>query len=217
MPSLRDLGITDVPSETVLTTFSPERKPHASAMGVRAITDRDVKLKIFTATKTFQNIDRKGAAVINIVGDAELLVRLGLPQIFSSKNIEFEKSKQVDAPRLLGADAFIEFEVKNVEKDNISDEIGISEVAYLTGSVKNIEIGDCSPRAFKRTEFFLIESAIIATRAIEALKRGKKNMAEDMIQEIDHYRKKCDEIAPHSSETAHIGKIVDSLECWGES
>lgn len=217
MPSLRDLGITDVPSETVLTTFSPDGKPHASAMGVRAITDREVKLKIFTATKTFQNINRRGAAVVNIVGDAELLVRLGLPQIFPSKNIEFERSKRVDAPRLLEADAFIEFEVKKVKKDNISDKIGTSEMAYLTGSVKNIEIGDCSPRAFKRTEFFLIESAIIATRAIEALKRERKNMAEDMIQEINHYLRKCDEIAPHSSEASLIRKIVDSLEVGEES
>lgn len=213
MPSLQDLGLTDnSPSETVLTTFSPEEEFHASAMGVKAIGGGEVKLKIFTATETFRNIDRRGAGTINVVDDAELLVKQGLPQIFSSENLEFERSDHVDAPRLLGADAFIEFEVKNVEKEIISDEIGTSEIAHVTGSVKNIEIGDYSPRPFKRTEFFLIESAIIATRAIEAFREGKEDKANSMIREINRYLKKCQEIAPRSSKTKLIAKILDYLE-----
>lgn len=212
--SLQQLGFnTYCPLEVILTTYSPKGKPHASSIGVRMSKSDEVEMKIFTSSQTFQNIAKTGAAVINVVDDSKLLASQALKEIpgFDEK-LEFEESHYVNAPRLSSACAHIELEVKNVNKMSISDEIGASEVASVKGVVKNIEIVKRLPRPFKRADFFLVESAIFATRAIEALKRGKSDVARNLIREIDIHREKCSRIAPNSPEMEMITRITNFLK-----
>ena len=211
-PSLTRIGLEkQSPAEIVLTTFSPDKKPHASVVGVRAIGSSRVLLRIFTNTRTFKNILQSRAAVINIVRDVNQLASLALKRFpsFGKITLKFEKSEYVNAPRLAKTDARVEVEVERVKRAKISDEIGNSEVAYITARVKNIEVINLSIRPFKRSEFFVIESAILATRIKEALKNGRDEVAKKKFLELSGYVEKCRRIAPESGELNLMLKIKD--------
>lgn len=212
MSSLNKIGLTkQSPAEIVLTTFSPDKKPHASVMGIRAMGESRVMLRIFTNTRTFRNIFQSRAAVINIVKDVNLLASLalkGFPR-FGKITLKFVKSGYANAPRLAKADARVEVEVEKVERAKISDEIGSSEVAYVTARVKNIAVINPSIHPFKRSEFFVIESAILATRIKEALKNGRNEVAKRKFLELIGYMEKCRRIAPDSGELNLMIKIKD--------
>jgi len=210
MSSLTKIGLAkQSPAEIVLTTFSPYKRPHASVAGIRTIGKSKVLLRIFTNTRTFRNVLQSRAAVINIVRDVNLLASIalkGFPR-FGDFTIKFEKSKHVNAPRLAKTDARVEVGVEKVERSKISDEIGTSEVAYITTRVKNIEVINPSIHPFKRSEFFVIESAILATRIKEALKNGRNKVAKKKFLELSEYVEKCRRIAPHSREINLMIKI----------
>ncbi len=210
MSSLAETGLSEQsPAEIILTTFSPDKRPHASVVGIKTINQSKLFLRIFTNTRTFQNLLHSKAAVINIVRDVELLVSLALKEFtsFGKIAIEFEKSRNVNAPKLAKSDAHVEIEVEKVERAKISDEIGSSEVAHITARVKNIELITPSIYPFKRSEFFVTESAILATRVKEALKNGKYDVAKKKFLEISEYLEKCRRIAPHSVELNLMIKI----------
>lgn len=212
MPSLAKIGLTKHSSaEIVLTTFSPEKKPHASVVGVMAIGSSRVLLKIFTNTRTFKNIIQSRAAIINILRDLDLLASLALKGFrrFGKIALKFRKSEHVNAPILAKTDARVEVEVERVKRAKISDEIGSSEVAYITARVKNIEVINPSIHPFKRSEFFVIESAILATRIKEALKNGRDEVAKKKFLELSGYVEKCRRIAPESGELNLMLKIKD--------
>lgn len=215
MISLERIGLTEEsPAEIVLTTFYPDGRPHASTMGARASGDSKVLLRIFTATDSFKNIVRTRAAVINVVRDVELLANLALKDLlnFDESRLSLKRSKCVNAPRLEGADAWVEIEVREIRKDQISDEFGPSEVAHLTADVKKIEVGNPRIHPFRRSESFVIESAILATKVTEALKRGKGKIAKKMFRRLAEYQRECELIAPNSNDLRLITKIMDSLK-----
>lgn len=215
MSLLAEMGLTEgSPAEIVLTTFSFKGRPHASAMGVKARGRSKVVLAVFTNTKTFQNLLRSKAAVINIVKDVEFLVSLALKDLlgFNETALKFKKSEHVNAPKLEEADAYVEIETEKVEKAKISDEVGSSEVAYITARIKNIEVLNPSVHPFKRSELFIIESAVLATRIREALKNNRKEAAERLFLELNKYRDKCRRIAPNSRELNLITRIINSLK-----
>lgn len=210
--SLAEIGLSEQsPAEIVLTTFSPDKKPHASVVGIRTIGKSKVLLRIFTNTRTFRNLLQSRAAVINIVRDVNLLASLALNGSlrFGKITLKFEKLGHVNAPRLAKTDARVDVEVEKVGRAKIADEIGSSEVAHITARVKNIEVINPSIRPFKRSEFFVIESAILATRIKEALKNGRDEVAKKKFLELSEYVEKCRRIAPHSGELNLMKKIKD--------
>ena len=215
MASLRELGLVEESSaEIILTTFYPNMKPHASVMGVKARGEHDVLLKIFVGTDTFQNIWASRSATINIVSDAELLTKVALADLlgFDESALEFENSKYVNAPKLKGVDAHVEIQVEDVRRIRLRDEIGTSDVAYVKAAVKNIEILKPRIRPFRRTELFLIEVAILATRVMEAMRRGRIEIAKRMFEKLSEFEKVCKRIAFESKESRLITNIVNSLK-----
>lgn len=212
MASLKDIGLSEEsPAEIVLTTFGPNGVPHASTMGAISSGKSKILLRIFTDTSTFKNIDLSRAAVMNVVRDAELLARLALGDLLNKPALSFESSKRVNAPRLRGAGAFVEIEIKNLRTEQISDKLGTSGVAHIEAEVKCIDIQTPGVRAFKRSESFVIQAAVLATKIIEAMRKGKVEIAREIFREIVGYKKKCERIAPGSKDSCVITEIVDSL------
>lgn len=214
LTKLQEIGITEnSPSETIFTTYTPEKKPYNAAIGVKTRNKDKIKSMIFTDTQTYQNIQKNKAAVVNIVEDAKLLVKLGLPYIFpeNNKNIEYIESETINAPYLTNADAVIELKIKEITKKKISDKIGTSEAAEITGLVKNIQTKKTPPRPFKRSELYLIETAVLATKAIVANKKENPSVFQEFVKEIKQYEKKCEKIARKSEERKLITKIKDYL------
>ena len=211
--SIESLGLDErSPSEIVLTTFLPNWVPYASTIGVRA-RGGSVLLEVFTDTQTFKNLVERGAAVINFVGDARLLARLALKKLlgFDPTKLSYTKSTRVDAPKLDGAEAHVEIEVKSLDRKEISDELGTSEVAEILAEVRGVEILNPRVRPLKRAESFVIESAVLASRVAEAVRRGKREVAERLFGELGAYRKRCETLAPSSDDTRLITEIIDAL------
>lgn len=213
MVSLEDLGLNEEsPAEIVLTTFGQNGEPHASTIGVRACGKSGVALEVFTDTRTFKNLIGSKAAVINVVRDAGILAYLALKNLLRFKyELNFINSKYVNAPRLEGADAFVEIEVKNMRREKISNTLGTSEVAHFRAKIKHIDIRVSGARPFKRSEAFVIESAVLATKVLEAMKRGKEEIASKLFREIVEYREKCERVASGSKDSRIIAEIVGSL------
>ncbi len=215
MVTLDDIGVNEKSiAETIVTSFSPEGEPHMAAIGVRGIGGDRLEMKIFPNTTTWENIKAKGAGVVNITRDAELIARNGLPDDFQKgvRTQELKNAKNVDAPYLQEADAIIEFEVSEIEEEVLEDKIGSSEVMIVTSEVKNIEIFESYPRAPKRAKLYLIESAVLASKAIESENKGNEESFQNFIKEIERFEKKCGKIAPKSEERQFISEMLKYLK-----
>lgn len=214
MNSLKKLGLSKEPqSEIVMTTFSLGGKPHASAIGVRVSGESKVSLKVFTDTITYENLSNSHAAVINIVRDVELVANLALRDLlnFNDRALSFKSSKCVNAPRLENADAFVEIEVESLRKRRILDKLGASEVAYFMARVKCVDMQKPAARAIRKSESLAIESAVLATRIVVAMKRGKEKIAKKMFLKIVKYKEKSALVGPNQKDSHLITKIVESL------
>ncbi|KXB05608.1 hypothetical protein AKJ49_00440 [candidate division MSBL1 archaeon SCGC-AAA382A03] len=215
MKLLKKLGLdNNSPSETILTTYDSKENPHMAAIGASMKNKNKIELKLFKNTQTYKNISKQKSGVINIVSDASFLIKQGLPEIFTNKENfhNFTKSENVNAPYLPKASAIIEFEVEEMVEKTVTDAIGSSKISKTTGLVKNIDILNSYPHPFKRAELYLIETAVLATKAIETKKRDKKALSEKFIAEIKFLQEKCEKIAPNSKELENITKIVKYFE-----
>jgi hypothetical protein len=215
MVSLRDVGLVEEsPTEVILSTFYPDGKLHVSVMGVKAKGKSKVLLRIFTDTDTFSNITRSKGAVIIITRDIELMTNIALRRLlnFDESKLDFRSSRRVNAPILSKADAYVEIEVENIRKTKLLDEIGTSEVAYVTASVKNIKVQNSRICPFRRSESFLIESALLATRIMKAVEGGRDRVAEEKYRKLSEYQRECERIAPGSKDSCLISKITRSLK-----
>jgi hypothetical protein len=180
MTTLNELGLLEeYPAEIVLTTFDSNGDPYASTMGVKVAGESKLLLRVFTDTTTFHNLRRFGAAVVNVTRDVKLLVHLALKDLFNFDvhTLGFEKSRRVNAPRLERADAFVEIEVENSHTKLVSDELGVSEIGLFETGVKYVEVRKPGVRALWRSESPALESAVLATKILVALKRGRKKTA----------------------------------------
>ncbi len=193
MGSLEKLGFSrQLPVETVVTTYSPGGEPHASTIGIKAHGKSKVSLKIYTDTITYRNLSISRAAVINVVRDVELLVNLALRDLlnFDDRTLKFKSSKSVNAPRLENADAFLEVEVESLRKRRVLDEIGESEAAYFTARIRCMELKHLDARALLRSDSPAIESAVLSSKIIAAMKNGKESKARKLFSEITKYEQK---------------------------
>jgi len=215
MFSLKDIGLNEKsPAEVILSTFYPNGKPHVSVMGVKSKGKSRVLLKIFTDTDTFSNIMKSKSAAINITRNAELITNIALRDLmnFDESRLEFISSSLVDAPILRKADAYVEIEVEKTRRTKLHDKIGTSGVAYVVAKVKNVRVQNRRVCPIDRSESFLIESALLATRIIKALRRGRNQVAKEIYQKLSEYRRECERIAPKSKNSSLIAKIAGSLK-----
>jgi hypothetical protein len=206
------------PAEVVLTTFCPNGKPHASTTGAWAKGNL-ILLKIFTDTQTFRNLIHSRAAVINITPDRELLVKLALKDLlnFSVRELEFGKSKFVNAPRLKKADGFIEVEVKNSRIEKVSDEFGVSEISYFETGVKHIDIRKPRLRVqvIDKSRPGVLRGAVLATKIIVAVKKGRTEKAREVFDLLSKISKRI----KRPKEKLLMAKVVEALGRrygWGE-
>ncbi|KXA95645.1 hypothetical protein AKJ65_01265 [candidate division MSBL1 archaeon SCGC-AAA259E19] len=215
MSILQRIGFREnSPAEVILTSFTPEGDPHAASVGVYASGEKRIKLNLFAGTESYENLFHSGSGVANVVTNPEFLIKGGLPDIFDQniKSFDFGNSKVVNAPSLSDADAKIEFEVEEMKEKLLDDDIGPSKFYEVKGAIKNVEIINNIPRSFKRTDFYLIESAIIGSKALEAQRKGNRTKFEELIEEISFFKDRCKKISPRSKKCRLIRRIIDYLE-----
>ncbi|KXB06005.1 hypothetical protein AKJ52_02700 [candidate division MSBL1 archaeon SCGC-AAA382C18] len=198
------------PSETLLTSFNPKEEPHAAAVGVYGIDREKLKMNLFDDTQTYKNLSKSGEGVVNVVTDPELILKGGLPDIFNRSlgSFDFEMAEEVHAPYISSADAIFEFKIEEMREKTLEDEIGSSKFFETIGLVKNIKILDKNPNPIKRSDFYLVESAVLASKATVAKKKGNTRKFNDIMEEISLFKEKCQKIAPESKASDLISDIL---------
>ncbi len=211
--NLENTGLEkNVPNEILMTTYSEEKKPQTSIIGVWPQTERKIKFKIFEGSKTLENLNSTKEGAINIFSDAKNLIKKGLKILPENTKNNYKKSDQIEAPLLECAKASVEFRVKEKEPKIVEDELGKSKLFEITSEVVNINLKeDIKPRPFKRPEFHLLESAIKASRAKKAKMNGKKKVFKKYSSEIKEMEEKCSNISQKNEYLSLIKKIRNNI------
>lgn len=167
--------------ETIFTTYNSDLTPNAAPIGVTTPDMKKIEAKIYSTTQTYRNILEKKCAVINITNDVSLFYQTSLDKKSLVKEKIFKKSKNINAPILMPASAYIEVTVENIQK--------IDENRFkIILSIKDAEIVDPCATPICRAPNLLLESIIHATR-IEAYKReGETKKAEQLIEQVKNYK-----------------------------
>jgi len=195
--------------EVIVSTYDENKTPDAAPMGV---TSREGRLIIrpYTTTQTYLNLMGRRCGVVNLTGDPELFYRTAIKESNEGEQVPAEwflGAEKVDAPRLRGAEAYLEVSV--VDQNPIA-----SDRAEFTCEVVQLEVASAYPKAYSRAAFALIESVIHATRLKEYLASGRMGEAEQLLSMINHYRALVERVAPGSRYTLLMADLLKRVESW---
>ncbi len=206
---LKELGFRDYSFvETVVSTYSGNIKNFAPIGVVKK--GRNLYLKLFKITKTYRNISENKECVINVVSDVEIFYlalfkeKLGVNKRFPNF---FLPSLTVDAPRVKGADAYVEAEAENFK--TLTN--GKVEVKLR---IKFVEIVNPRPKVFCRCDFAVIESLIHLTRIPVFVSQKRWVEAEKLIKLIEYYKELVERVCPKSEHIKIMGKVAEENEQW---
>lgn len=175
--------------ETIFTTYNTDFTPNAAPIGITTPDMKKIIAKIYSTSQTYRNILEKKCVVINITNDVSLFFQTSLDKKSLEKETKiFKKSKNINAPILIPASAYIEATVDNIQK--------IDEKRFkIILSIKDAEIVDPCATPICRAPNLILESIIHATR-IEAYKReGETKKAEQLIDQVKSYKELVSRIA----------------------
>ncbi len=196
--------------ETIVSTYDKERSPNAAPMGVYTEDMRNIILKPFKTTQTYENLLKLRSGVANITSDPTLYYRTAFKDANPEGRVPeewFTHAETVDAPRLMNADACIEFRVISVEDSE--------EKARLLCRVEKIlVIYKPTLRVYSRAVSAVIESLIHATRIEAFLASGEEKKAKDLIGLVKHYHRIVEKVAPNSKYSEIMSDIKRRIDGW---
>lgn len=196
--------------EVVLSTYGREGRPHAAPMGMTFRQPREIIIRPFKTSLTYNNLCESRCGVVNITSDPELFYRTAFKETLPSGESPqewFETAKKVKAPRLKLAPYHIEFVVKWIGEES-------RERAIISCEVKGFKGEKIFSRPYCRAAFASIECIIHATRIKEYLSRGWVETAEELIRLVNNYRSLCERVAPHSKYTKIVDELLAFIEIW---
>ena len=201
---LNELGFSiNTIVETIVTTTGPNG-PNAAPMGVIRTGDSLVEIRPYKKTRTYLNLKSTGEAVINVSQDVEIFYATAFKEGLSSEI--FETSTLVSAPRLRGADAFVE--VKVVDHRDIS-----ADRAAFMCDVMLVEVRRMMPRVFNRGTFATIEAMINATRIKPFLEQGRVDDVKRILETIDYLYNVVERVCPKKSPHVDVmNKLMEKVK-----
>jgi len=204
---LEKLGI--IPNciyETIFTTYNSDFRPNAAPMGIMTPDMEKIVARIFTSSQTYRNISEMGCVVINITGDVSLFYLTSIGKRHSYVEPEmFKRARNVDAPILVSASAYIEAVVDRVERID-------GERCEFMFSVTHGEIVDPRATPLCRAPNLILESMIHATR-IEVYKHiGDTERAEQLIEQVRCYRELIKRIAKETKYDELMERIWKDIQ-----
>jgi hypothetical protein len=192
--------------ETIFTTYNNDFTSNAAPMGISTPDMKKLVSNIYSSSQTYRNILEKKCAVINITNDVLFFYQTSIDK----KSLEgetkiFKKSKNIAAPILISASAYIEATVDNIQK--------IDENRFkIIFNIKNAEIVDPCASPICRAPNLILESIIHTTR-IETYKReGETKRAEQLIDQVKNYRELINRIAAGTKYEALMEKIWKKIQ-----
>ncbi|MEM2866492.1 MAG: DUF447 family protein [Candidatus Hadarchaeales archaeon] len=209
MGSPRELGLGESPGEVILSTLNPDSSPHAATVGAW-LKGEEVEMRLFHPSVSLSNLRREGEGVLNVTDDVDLLVRLALKDLLPPPRLEFLPSSTVRAPRVKGMRGYAELRVKRVKEEGVEDELGTSQAFRLTCEVRKAEVLSPHVKPFLRSEFFLLEAAVVASRILVARRRGLK--VRRMMEELRRQVEGCLRLSPSSREAETAKELLEAME-----
>lgn len=209
MSSPRELGLKESPGEVILSTLNPDSSPHAATVGAW-LKGEEVEMRLFHPSTSLSNLRRVGEGVLNLTDDVNLLVRLALRDLLPSPNLEFLPSSTVRVPRVKGMRGYVELGVRGMRGEEVEDELGTSLAFRITCEVRKVEAVDPHVKPLLRSEFFLLEAAVLASRILVARKRGLK--VGRMMEELRRQVEGCLRLSPSSREAETARELLEAVE-----
>jgi hypothetical protein len=210
---LADLGFHEgYIGETIVSTFDLNGQPNAAPMGVVIECNEKLKIKPYLTSLTYNNLQAKRCAVINVTSNPTLFYMTAFKDIRNKRRIPtvtFKKAEAIDAPRLGAADAIIEV---LVAKTNML----CSKRAEILCNVQLVKSLKKLPKVYCRAQFATIEAIIHATR-IEPLMRGNKQeqkQAVYLLELIDVCEDVVNRTAPNSIYSEIMTDLTQRIGKW---
>jgi hypothetical protein len=195
-------------AETIVVTRNPDGALNAAPMGITRIGTKDIEIKPFKTSSTYQNLSTCRYACANITDDPYLF----LVTAFKNEYIHgFEPPIIEENLSIRGADARVHVEVIDVKDFDI-------DRGDFICRADSIEIDRTLPTVFSRGRAMAIEGVIHATRIDENLRKGRLEEAESLIRRFDMCAEVVERVStPDSIEYRVIGEMKRMMEKWGEA
>mgnify|MGYP005840167375 CR=1 FL=1 len=192
--------------ETIFTTYNTDFTSNAAPMGISTPDMRKVVANIYSSSQTYRNILEKKCAVINITNDVSLFYQTSIDKKSLEKETKiFKKSKNIAAPILISAAAYIEATVDSIQK--------IDENRFkITFSIKEAEIVGPCVTPICRAPNLILESIIHTTRIETYNREGETKRAEQLIDQVKNYRELINRIAAGTKYEALMEKIWKKIQ-----
>lgn len=189
--------------ETIVSTYGADREPHAAPMGISILDGRRIVLRPYKTTRTYGNLVRYRAAVVNITSDPLLFYN----SVFGG-DMRYRVSHVVDAPALVEADGWLELELEG-ERDLSS------ERSELTLYVVKVELADKRPvRLYCRAVHAVIESIIHMTRIPIFLGTERNDEAIKLVEKVLDYRRLVERVAPDTIYSGLMAEMESRISVW---
>lgn len=200
MNDLRRLGLKQgIVYEAIATSYTPDKTPHAAAMGVQLNASSKLVLRPFKTSQTYQNIVFNKQAVVNLTSDPEHFYRA----VFSL-GMSYREARVVEAPAMADAWGWIEVIAEEFQPLGPLREMVLCKVAHM-------EEGRLKPAPYTRAAHALIESLIHYTRIKVFAKTEHHHEAVRLAELILHYSDLVKRVAPHSSYAEMMDSIVKEV------
>lgn len=206
MTSLNDLGFSrNAVSETIVSTFDVDGNPNAAPMGVLVDEKGQLVMKVFNSTATLRNLQLNKSGVVNLTSEIDIFYKSALKEMNPDGKIPkewFEKSQNVNAPKMLNADASIEVVVTELLPID-------SQRTRVTCEVKSIQAKRILPKAYNRAFSATVEAIILSTR-IKALAGNKSE--KNHVNRLSDLICNCEDIIKRTAPQSRYAEIVEELK-----
>jgi hypothetical protein len=159
--------------EAIVTTYNEDGSPNAAPIGIYPLKDGEIQMDIHEPSDTRANILRAGSCVVNVVFDPLLFLKCA---IFGSGRGEAENeippdeiipAKNIEAPSIKEANAWIELKVQSTEEKTKRDMHGEMKYSRMIFSTEKIAVNKKFPVAINRGVFAAIETAVALSRGMK--------------------------------------------------
>ena len=217
MANITDLGFSEgVIVETIVSTYNADGQANAAPMGATMTSTQHIVLRIYTSSLTYKNLQSKKCGVINITSDPELFYRTAFKEANPNGSVPqnwFEKAKNVDAPKIPAADAYIEVAVARITPFD-------AERAAVLCDVRLVQATNVLPKAYCRALFATVEAIVHATR-VEALitpdDSQKREQALELLETISECHDVVNCVAPNSRYSEIMSDLSQRIDSWRAS
>jgi len=181
--------------EIIAATYSGGR-PHAAAMGICTRDLSSITLEVYKTAQTCENILSTRCFTVNFTKDVFLFYE----SVYEKEGLKYGKAKNVHAPCLKDAEAFIELKV--IDATDLGDRMGFAgEIISFAKKEEVIHL-------LNRADALALECLIAASKIPHVSGREK----EFLLEEIRYISRTVSKVAPGSAAEKAVLKTCSGMD-----